>query len=308
MYWQNKKVAVTGAAGFIGGWLCRALHESGAGILALDNFSIGNRRAMESLARLAEVRECDIVKDDLTQHLRDIEVVYHLAAIANPRVCEENFDLAFDVNVIGTKRVLQASPAGARFVVVSSAAVYGPPEYLPMDERHPLNGADSYAITKILSEVVVSFLGAKAGVKTILVRNFNTFGPGQSPAYVIPSVIQQALQRGKVEIWNGKPTRDFLFITDTVEALMRVAEADSLTGKEVNIGSGVETPISEIATLISETLGCPWSDLQKTVGGSPRLVADNRRLCKETGWSQRVSLREGIEITIGEMRKSLQSR
>lgn len=301
MSWGNKKVVVTGAGGFLGKSLCERLVSEGAKVYAIDDFSLGlgSHPSLSSIKGDIEIACHDIRDyDGLESKLKDSDAVFHLAAIADPRACKENFDLAFSVNVVGTKNILQASKNCKRIICMSSASVYGAPEYVPINENHPRNGKDPYALTKIMGESLCRNYHENYKVPVTIARNFNSFGPGQSRAYLIPTLITQALEKGKIEIWSSKPSRDFTYVDNTIDALLKIAETDKLIGDIVNIGSRYEVSSGELAEKISKMVGdVSVIDLKKETVGSSRLVCDNAKL-KSIGWEPKISFEEGLEKTI----------
>jgi nucleoside-diphosphate-sugar epimerase len=303
--WDNESVVVTGAAGFLGSHLCQTLASNGARVVALDNVETGSSANLESLNGGIQIISCDITKkDDLQSYIRDSQTVFHLAAIASPRACKANFDLAFDVNVVGTKNILSACENGQRVIFMSSASVYGEPAYVPIDEDHPLDGKDPYAATKIMAENLCRNYYQSYGVSVIIVRNFNAFGPRQSPEYIVPTLITQALNDNRIEIWSVKPTRDLMYVDNTIEALLRIAGSDELGGQVVNVGSGEEIQIGVLAEKVAQICGgVPLVDLNKDVIGSPRLVCDNAKLKETTGWKITVAFEEGLQRTTDWFRK-----
>jgi len=307
MNWSSRVVAVTGAAGFLGSHLCEALVQKKIKVYALDNFSAGSTKNIESIKDKIELVKCDITKANDLTIIREVDIVFHLAAIANPRVCKNNFDLAFNVNVSGTKNVLDACKKNCeRVIFMSSSSVYGDPIYVPIDEKHPLNGKDPYAITKIIGEYLCKNYYENYGVPVTIVRNFNTFGPRQSTEYLIPTLIIQALEKKEIEIWNSKPSRDFNYVDNVVDALLKVVEVEDLVGDVVNIGSGKEIKVGELAEGISRIFGgIPVIDLKKETVGSSRLVCDNRKLVEKTGWKPKVSFEDGLEKTIQWYKESM---
>ena len=154
---EGKKVCVTGAAGFLGRHLSVGLLARGAEVIALDNFEIGSHDAFDKSKDGLTVCNADIRDiDSIKSAVGEADVVYHLAAIANPRTCQRDFSLAFDVNIRGTQNVLDASHHVERMVFLSSIMVYGEPRYLPIDDRHPLDGRDPYAASKKICEELVN--------------------------------------------------------------------------------------------------------------------------------------------------------
>ncbi len=233
-------------------------------------------------------------------------VVFHLAAVANPRTCKQDFPLAFDVNVVGTQNVLRSAPASARVLFMSSAAVYGPPEYLPIDEKHPRKGADPYSVTKIIGEDLVASYVQNYNRDIVTVRNFNSFGVGQTGDYIVPQLIRQALTERKIELWDPSTVRDLMYIENTIDALLLVASSGSKA--TVNVGAGRGITVGELATTVSTRLGGGISvvDLKKKVIGSPALVSNNDRL-RSLGWTEKVSFEDGVERTIEWTRGQLRS-
>ena len=296
---EGKKVCVTGAAGFLGRHLSASLLAQGAEVIALDNFEIGSQDAFNGSQKgltvcNADIRDIDSIKDALAQ----ADVVYHLAAIANPRTCQRDFPLAFDVNIKGTENVLDASHHVERIVFLSSIMVYGEPRYLPIDDRHPLDGRDPYAASKKISEELVKICGEIHKVPFTIVRNSNSFGPFQSSDYLIPTLIGQGLNDGEIEIWDPRTVRDFLFVDDTVGALVSIVESEAATGETVNLGSGLGVSAGELADYISAKLGVAWVDAKKPAAVSSKLIADTNKVKALTGWRQQVSLEEGLDRTI----------
>ena len=303
--WKNKKVAVTGAGGFIGGYLCKALVSEGATVMALDNFEIGSREVLNPILSEIRLLQCDITQREQLEELAGAEVVFHLAAIASPKACVDNFPKAYQVNVEGTKNVLEACAPGTRLIFLSGAIVYGEPLYIPVDENHPLRGRDPYSLTKVMGECLCWAMMATKKLQPTVVRNFTTYGPGQSAAYVIPSLITQGLNEKKIEVWNDRPSRDFTYVDDAVNALVSIAQTPSLVGEVVNLGSGVETRIAALATLISNVLGeLPVVNLNKEVVGSARQSCANAKLRDSTQWAPKVPLNEGIPRTIEWLRRN----
>ena len=292
---DGKKVVVTGAAGFLGSSLVPRLTAEGATVTAADNFSFARPDQASGVApRDVDIRDGPAVERLMGEAQPD--VVIHLAAVANPRTCKQDFPLAFDVNVGGTQHLLRYAPAPARFVFMSSAAVYGEPLYLPIDENHPRRGRDPYSITKIIGEDLCELYATNYQRSVVVARNFNAFGVGQTGDYIVPQLIRQALTEHKIEIWDARTVRDLTYVDNTVDALVRIAQSDHKG--TVNIGSGRGVSVGELARRIGQKLGgVPVVDLKKKVLGSPVLVASNARL-ESLGWSERVTFEDGLDRTI----------
>lgn len=300
MNWDDLHVAVTGAAGFLGSHLCERLTAEGASVVAMDNFEIGSVEYLEEIEGDIDIVDLDIRTMDQNV-FEDVDVLYHFAAIANPRTCDDNPDLAYDVNVTGTKNVFAAAAKSGcdRVVFSSSAAVYGEPEETPIDEQHPLNGDDPYSISKKMGEQLADLYHGKYETDISVIRNFNMFGPRQATDYLIPTLVTQALEEDCIEIWTADSVRDFTYVSNTMDALLAVAKSQELAGETVNIGSNVAISSGELAELVSEKLGgVPIKNLEKDSVGSSRLVCDNKKLRETADWTAEVSFEEGLSRTI----------
>ncbi|MCI4371530.1 MAG: GDP-mannose 4,6-dehydratase [Thermoplasmata archaeon] len=238
----------------------------------------------------------------MRRHLAAADIVIHLAAIADPRACGENPERAWAVNVDGTRNVLEATPDGARFIFLSSAAVYGLPQYLPIDEGHPLIGADPYARTKKAAEGLCAQHASR--LHLTVVRNFNTYGPGQGPSFLIPQIVRQAIRDARIEVRSRVPVRDFTYVDDTLEALTRLTLLDGSSPSIINLGTGEGHSVGEIVDMVARDLGAlPTTCLEKPVMGSPRLIADTRRANALLDWRPSVGLEDGIRRTLAWYRR-----
>jgi nucleoside-diphosphate-sugar epimerase len=203
---------------------------------------------------------------------------------------------------MGTEHVLEEARKAAvkKFVYVSSAHVYGVPQYLPIDEKHPLSPREPYAASKIAAENIVQAYGNAYGMEWAILRPFNIFGPGQDPSFLIPGVIEQALKNGVIKVGNTEPTRDFLYVEDAIDAFLQAGKAG--TGI-LNVGSGEEIRILDtirsIVDMIAHDLKIEESTDRKRTGKIEivRMKSDISRLTS-LGWSPRIGLQEGLRRTI----------
>lgn len=304
---RGAKVLVTGSSGFIGSNLCtRLLSEFGCSVVGIDSITpkftkIGEGDSLSSGNESFSFNQIDIangkeVEDVFKQN--EFDFIFHLAALANPRTCKQDFGLAFNVNVVGTKNIVERSDKDSRLVFMSSAAVYGNPLTLPISEAHPRNGNDPYSISKIMGEDLCLCFSNNYKHDICIARNFNTFGDGQIGDYIIPTLIKQAVMEHKIEIWNSKPIRDFMYIEDAVNALITIAQQGS-AAEVYNIGTGKGTTIGSLASTVRDVVDQKMivNDMEKQVLGSSELVADSRKLAS-LGWRAQVQFEDGLRKTI----------
>lgn len=297
MEWKGKKVLVTGGSGFIGSHLVDKLVELGADVTIVDI-----KTDAKNLKHLGN--SVKFVNKDITEYnfsLPDqFDYIFHLAAYTAPSVSEKNPDLAFKTNVLGTYNLLKEALKIyniKKIIFPSTAQLYGTPKYLPMDENHPIQITEMYAVSKKLGEDMCATFIREHHLPIIFLRLFNAFGPRQDSGFLIPTILSQAAKNQTVEIWNDKPTRDFTFVHDTVAAFIRAAETD-FVGGPINIGSGHEVKIGDIARQITESFNVNLNVANKEVSGPMRLCCDNSLAKKILSWEPKVSFEEGLGLTI----------
>ncbi len=296
---------VTGGAGFLGAALANRLVGDGHQVRVIDDLSAGDPSRLDE--RVLFTRGSVADRPKLWTLLQDVDCVYHLAArvlvsesILYPREYNE-------VNVGGTVSVMEAMrDAGVRRVVfTSSGAVYGEQAHQPVREDQPPNPQSPYAVSKLSGEYYVRTIGALWGIETVILRVFNAYGPGQNlpPSHppVVPRFLHQALRGGSLIIFGGGgQTRDFVYLSDVVDALVAAATAADVDRRIINIGSGRETSINELAALVAEAAGREVDVLHSPAesGGVSRLCADitvARRLLR---YEPKVSLPQGLRLTL----------
>ena len=297
-------VFVTGATGFLGSRLVKCLEQRGAAITILA------RRRPEQLAK--EIPRLNVVHGDLSHafSVSNASTVFHLAAQSHVGHALDDPTQTFETNTAGTITVLEAvrrSQSVENFIFVSTAHVYGTPRYLPIDEEHPVHAQEPYAASKLAAEAFISAYSTAYGMPTVIARLFNTYGPRQHPDFVVPSIIRQALTHDSLTLGNLTPTRDFTYVADVVEALLRLADA----GEGIyNVASGVEVSIEALVTHVAQLLDKPITVAsQRTQRRSAaieidRMWADISRL-KALGWQPHVGLNEGLTRTIEWWRDNL---
>ena len=301
---ESLKVLVTGGAGFIGSHLVKALVKAGHQVRVLDNLFTGS---VENLADVLNAIE--FVRGDVRDYgviesaVRGVDAVVHLAALIDVAESVEKPDLYFDVNVRGTYNVVKASKNVGTFVFASSSAVYGEPIKVPIPEDHPLMPKSPYAASKISGEALVQAFANQYGFRPVILRLFNVYGPKQSRAYagVIIEFIRR-VSRGEQPIifGDGEQTRDFVHVSDVVEAIMLSLRNEGARGV-FNIGSGECVTINRLAHLILELMS--REDL-RPIYAPPRLgdirhsIADITRARKELGFEPKLGLEVGIKELI----------
>ena len=292
---------VTGGAGFIGSNLVSALLARGDHVVVLDNGATGDPTAMAAAASL-EVRIGDVRRrDDVLAAVRATDAVFHMAAaVGNMRSLEHPVgDL--ETNAMGTLNVLQACrEVGVRNLIYSSsAAIFGEPRYIPIDEEHPIAPVSPYGLTKYAGERYCLVLGPTYGVRVCCLRYFNVYGTGQRyDAYgnVLPIFVTRALRGEPLTVYgDGLQTRDFVAIDDVVSANIRAFES----GAEgvFNIGTGEPTTVSEVVRRVLEMTDSR-SDVVRTgrrLGDVRHATADITRARNVLGYAPRVSFIEGLE-------------
>lgn len=306
--WKERPLLVTGGAGFLGSHLVEALLSRGARVTVLDCVDRPWRLAhldgrIRYLKRdLAETRWGVGVSSD------DFEYVFHLAAFSHLAGAQDNPEDAFRQNVIGTTNMLRMAREWGlkKFVFTSAGGLYTDvPKYLPIDERHPIDPARGvYVMTKRLGELLCDEFRLQYEVPTLTFRLFNTYGPRQSPEFLIPSWIKQGMETGKVTVRNGRIRRDFSFVRDIVEALVKGAEADACGGP-FNLGTGVEHSFEELAGKIGTLVGAEVECQHQPVFGPERQLCDSRVAQRMLNWQPRYSLDEGLRLTVQSLKEEL---
>lgn len=306
---RGSRVLVTGGAGFIGSHLVDGLMNEGYEVVVLDNFfsgETGNIRHHLDSGKFRLIKGDVRSSEDVKEALRDVDAVFHLAAIVSVPLSVKNPLLVDDVNVRGTLNLLEASLKAdiERFIYASSCAVYGEALSLPIDEKHPTNPTSPYAASKLAAEYYCKVFSQNYGLKTLCLRYFNVYGPRQVKGLysgVITRFIDR-LRQGKPPIiyGDGKQTRDFVHVRDVVEASMLALSCQS-TGEVMNVGTGRSITISKLAEVLMALSG--RSDLK------PRYVAPRRgdirsscadisRAKRALGYKPKVVLKKGLRTLL----------
>ncbi|MGZ4309804.1 MAG: GDP-mannose 4,6-dehydratase [Gaiellaceae bacterium] len=317
--WSGRRVLVTGAGGFIGSHLAETLARAGASVRAFVRYtSRGDHGWLEltdpDRRDAIEVFRGDLVNPEaVSGALEGCEFVFHLGALIPIPYSYRHPREFVEANVVGTLNVLEAARRAepARVVHTSTSEVYGTAQTVPIEEEHPLHPQSPYAATKVGADQVALSYQRSFGTPVAIVRPFNTYGPRQSARAVIPTIVTQALTRDAIELGAVEPTRDFLFVEDTVRGMMACAEADAAVGEVVNLGSGTEISIGELAERVQRAVGrelpvrLDEQRLRPPDSEVERLVAGTAKAQRLLGWQPQVDLDEGLGRTIEWMTGSL---
>lgn len=308
---NNKRVLVTGADGFIGSHLVEHLVQEGAQVVALAQYNSFNSWGwLEDVGCLKDVvTETGDIRDahfcyELT---RNIDAIFHLAALIPIPYSYKAPDSYVDTNVKGTLNLCQAARTNgvAKFIHTSTSEVYGTAKYVPIDEKHPLNPQSPYSATKIGADSIALSFYYAFQLPVVVARPFNTYGPRQSARAVIPTIISQ-IAAGCPEIRLGdlRSTRDFTFVEDTCRGFMAIANLAGGLGEVFHIGSNREIAVADLFALIAEIMksDAPVSQdsarLRPTTSEVWRLLCDNTKLRSACGFVPEVSLRDGLTRTV----------
>jgi len=308
---MTQQILVTGADGFIGSHLTEHLLSLGYQVRALALYNSFNDwgwlDSIEPNARLT-VETGDVRDPAFCRHLcRDIDTVFHLAAlIAIPYSYLAPYSYV-DTNIQGTLNMLQAAMdrSVTRFIHTSTSEVYGTAQYVPINEDHPLQPQSPYSASKIGADAMAMSYFNAFDFPVTIARPFNTYGPRQSARAVIPTIISQ-IADGATEIKLGdtSPTRDFNYVTDTCRGFAALAQCNAAIGETVNIGSNYEISVQDTLEMIKEMMGSDVRFIQDDQRLRPgksevfRLWCDNAKIEKLTGFKPKVDIRQGLKHTI----------
>ena len=308
-----KRVLVTGAAGFIGSHLIEKLLNIGCNVKAFIHYnSINSWGWLDSLSK-DKLKEIEIFTGDIRdpngvrEAMKNIEEVYHLAALIAIPFSYYSPDSYVDTNIKGTLNVLQAAREldTKRILITSTSEVYGSAKFAPITEEHPYQGQSPYSATKIGADRLAESFYRSFSLPITIVRPFNTYGPRQSARAIIPTIIMQLLS-GKNEIKLGSltPTRDFNYVKNTVNGFVEIAKSQNTIGEEINIASQREISIKNLAEELIKQLNpkakiiCEEERIRPKNSEVNRLLGSNEKLKKLTQWSEEYTFEEGIKETI----------
>ncbi len=310
-FWSNKRVLVTGAGGFIGSHLVETLVEQGAQVRAFVRYNSRNDPGLLKMLPANSLAKVEIIAGDLRDltalqaAMNGTSHVFHLGAlIAIPYSYLHPAEVV-EANIIGTMNILLAAREQGveRLVHTSTSEVYGTALRVPIDETHPLQGQSPYSASKIGADKLAESFYLSYNLPVVTLRPFNTFGPRQSARAVIPALIAQAITQSTIHLGNLEARRDFTYVSDTVAGFLKVAQTPGVEGQTLNLGTGVEIRIGDLAQKILALVDRPVqievdpARLRPEKSEVQRLISDNRLALEKIGWSPQVSLDEGLRKT-----------
>lgn len=316
---SSKNVLVTGADGFIGSHLVEGLLAERCNVRAFVYYNSFNswgwldtfpRHILDKIEVFTgDVRDSNSVR----RALEGIDIIFHLAALIAIPYSYYSPDSYIETNVKGTLNILQAArdEKCKKIIVTSTSEVYGTAQYVPIDERHSLQGQSPYSASKIAADKLAESFYRSFNMPICIARPFNTYGPRQSARAVIPTLIVQLLSGKKeVRVGNLFPTRDFLFVKDTVNALIEISKSDKSAGEEINIATQTEISIGEVAQRLIAMINprakirIDSQRIRPKKSEVKRLLGSNEKIKKITNWQPKYRFKKGLIQTIDWFRKS----
>ena len=284
---MKNEILVTGATGFLGRHLVRALESQG-------------RVVRQHSSAAGDIASCSLPMEGVSH-------VFHLAARSYVPESWQNPPSFYHTNVMGTVNVLEHCRQNHAALTLLSSYVYGQPQRLPIAEDHPLVAANPYAHTKILAEDTARFYEQRFEISLLIVRPFNIYGPGQRGSFLIPSIARQVLDPAVevVRVQDLRPKRDYLYIGDAIEFLVASLRAEARG--IFNLGSGHSASVADVVQLVQNAAGVSKpvvSADEARPGEIMDVVADTSHAAAELGWRPRTSLAEGIAAVVAAERSA----
>jgi NAD dependent epimerase/dehydratase len=310
---KNKKVFVTGADGFIGSHLVEHLVQAGYTVKAFVYYNSFNSWGWLDTLPKEILSQIEIFAGDIRDPngvkvaMKGCDIVFHLAALIAIPFSYHSPDSYVDTNIKGTLNIVQAARdlSIERVIVTSTSEVYGTAQYIPIDEKHPRQPQSPYSASKIGADCIAESFYRSFDLPITIVRPFNTYGPRQSARAVIPTIITQLLSGiENIKLGDLTPTRDLLYVKDTVDGFLKISQSDSLIGHDCNIATQSEISVEELANELINQINPNAkivSDKQRIRPSKSevfRLYGSNQKLKDNTDWELRYSFKQGIAETI----------
>lgn len=310
---SGKHVLITGSDGFIGSHLVERLIKEGCNVRAFVFYNSFNSYGWIDTFPKNILEKIDIFPGDIRdqdrvrQAMHDVDMVFHLAALIAIPFSYFSPESYIDTNIKGTLNVLQAAKDlnTKRILITSTSEVYGTAQYVPIDEKHPLQGQSPYSATKISADKIAESFYRSFDMPISIVRPFNTYGPRQSARAVIPTVISQLLSGlEEIKLGNVDTTRDFNYISDTVSGFVEIARKEETIGEEINIATQKEITIEKLVNTLINIINRNAKILIDEERIRPeksevyRLLGSNSKIKKLTEWQPEYDLISGLEETV----------
>ena len=318
---SRSKVLITGAGGFIGSHLCELCLAQGAEVRAFVHYNSRSDWGMLEDLDKKVLGRIEVVVGDLRDSeavrkaVRGCHRVFHLGALIGIPYSYLNPADVVQTNVLGTLHVLQASLEFGveRFIQTSTSEVYGTAQYVPMDEKHPLNPQSPYAASKVGSDKLAESYHRTYGFPAVVLRPFNTYGPRQSPRAVIPTIIIQALRSRRIRLGSTGTTRDLTYVNDTAMGFIAASSAPGIEGETIQLGSQCEYSVGDLVKAVGKILRRNLMILPDARRRRPeaseveRLFAANQKAKQRLHWNPEMSLMDGLERTVRWFRDRMNS-
>jgi len=304
---SGRNVLVSGGAGFIGSSIVRELVRQKANVIVYDNFSCGDMANLEEIQSTIKIVTGDILHPRFKRVLidNDVEYVFHLAAEPFIPKCYYYPERFLEVNALGTLKILRACKEARvkRVLHYSTSEVYGTAKYVPMNEDHPTKPLSTYAASKLAADRLCFTLFYEHKVPAVILRQFNAYGPRETQPYVIPEIITQLSKSNEVKLGNIKARRDFTYVEDVAKGAIELMACPGIEGEVINMGSGADCSIEEIAYTIGALMGL---ESTKITVDTRRLrpldvnvlLCDSSKAQKLIDWEPKTDMKEGLRRTI----------
>jgi dTDP-glucose 4,6-dehydratase len=301
---EDNRILVTGGAGFIGSEVVKQLIKKNSFVTVLDNFSSGKKQYLPKNTKKLKIIKGDITDEKIVAGaVKNQDYVIHLAAL--PFIPDSFYYPAnfFNVNTIGSVNLLWKSIQSnsvKRFVHISTSEVYGSAQHVPMDENHQTTPHSTYAVSKLAGDRAAFTLYKENGFPVVIIRPFNSYGPNYTQPYIIPEIMNQLLNGNKeLMLGNIDASRDFTFVSDTANGIIRSLSAKKVVGEIINLGSGNEISIRELAFKIAKIakikIKIKYDEGRERPYDVNRLICNNKKAKKLLGWKTKTTMDQGLK-------------